>query len=176
MGPIKVSPERHKGSNQGCNYASLFEYQRGGWQRHLYWGWEVVILYRTDCTISEKSYAVFSLGDELIWNVISIRSNAPFHVNQWQWFIIAQEAYLLVHFKKGTLPLIEIPFQIGSPPNSNRNFFCDSTQESVTSCSLKEYLLSITNPTIYLTEFTLNNNSLFNLWYQLNKMCNIKYC
>ena len=32
-------------------------------------------------------------------------------MNQYQWFIHAQEVLLLVHLK-GALPLIEIPFQI----------------------------------------------------------------
>ena len=75
---------------------------------------------RVFCIIIEKFSAPFSFGSAPIWNVFSFGGNAPFFTNE-------PITMLLVHwwttvigsFLNETLPLIEIPFQIGSPPNDD---------------------------------------------------------
>ena len=71
------------------------------------------------CTVMEKSSAPFSLGgDNLKWYFD--QRYTYFKINLYQWFINAQEGFLLVHLKKRALPLIEIPLQLFTYSNENR--------------------------------------------------------
>ena len=65
------------------------------------------------CTIREKRSALFSLGGEPIWNVISIRGIVPFKITML--FLCIDEPLLLV-LRKRIIVQIEIAFSLGSPP------------------------------------------------------------